>query len=169
MKSLISRLREEILPLPVAGVNAQTSDVTDFAEVIAPLMSDVNVLDYPDAKPALLKLLAQYRKEIALPGELRGVTTQVTHYIALQPNCQPTFVPFYRLPHSQKQVVQQKVDEQLKEGVIQEFHSTWNSPLFLVPKKDGPYRPFIDFCMVNAQCQSKTITHSKSWASCSNQ
>ncbi len=40
---------EESLPLPVAGVNAQTSDVTDFADVIAPLMPHVNVLDYPEA------------------------------------------------------------------------------------------------------------------------
>ncbi len=57
---------EESLLLPVAGVNAQTSDVTDFADVMAPLMSHVNVLDYPDAKPALLKLLAQYRQSNCL-------------------------------------------------------------------------------------------------------
>ncbi len=107
---------EESLPLPVGGVNAQTSDVADFADVIAPLMPHVNVLDYPDAKPAVLKRLAQYRQAIALPGEILGVTTQVTHHIALQPNTQPTYVPSYRLPHSQKPVVQQMVDKLLKEG-----------------------------------------------------
>ncbi len=141
---------EESLPLPVAGVNAQTSDVTDFADVIAPLMPHVNVLNYPDAKPGLLKLLAQCREAIALPGEPLGVTTQVTHHIALQPNTQPTYVPSYRLPHSQKQVGQQKVDELLKEGVIQESNSPWNPPLFLVSKKDGSYRPVIDIRKVNA-------------------
>ncbi len=93
---------EESLPLHVAGVNAQTSDVTDFADVIAPLMSHVNVLDYPEAKSVLLKFLAQYRQAIALPGEPLGVTTQVTHHIALQPNTQPTYVPSYRLPHIAK-------------------------------------------------------------------
>ncbi len=46
---------EEFLPLPVVGVSAQTSDVTDFSDVIAPLMPHVNVLDYPDIQPALLK------------------------------------------------------------------------------------------------------------------
>ncbi len=141
---------DESLPLPVAGVNAQTSDVIDFADVIAPLTPHVNVLDYPDAKPALLKLLAQYRQAITLPGEPFGVTTKVTHHIALQPNTQPTYVPSYRLPHSQKQVVQQKVDELSKEEVIQESHSLWNSPFFLVSKKDGSYRPVIDFRKVNA-------------------
>ncbi len=111
-------------------------------------MPHINVVDYPDARPALLKVLAQYRQAIALP-EPYGVTTQVTHHNALQPNTQPTYVPFYRLTHSQKQVVQQKVDELLK-GVIQESHSPWNSPLLLVPKKDGSYHPVIDFCKVNA-------------------
>ncbi len=141
---------EESLPPHVAGVNAQTSEVTDLADVIAPLTSHVNVLDYPDAKSAFLKLLAQYRQVIALPGEPLGVTTQVTHHIAFQPSTQTTYVPSYRLPHTQKQVVQQKVDELLNEGVIQESHSPWNSPLLLVPKKDGSYRPVLDFRKVNA-------------------
>ncbi len=113
-------------------------------------MPHVDVLDYPDAKPALLKLLAQYMQASALPGEPLWVTTQVTHHIALQPNTQPTYVPSYRLQHGQKQVVHQKVDELLKEGVIQESHSPWNSPLFLVLKKDGTYRPAIDFRNVKA-------------------
>ncbi len=47
-------------------------------------------------------------------------------------------------------MVQQKFDELLQEGVIQESQSPWNSPLFLVPKKDGSYRPGIDFRKVNA-------------------
>ncbi len=108
-------------------------------------MSQVNVLDYPEAKPALLKLLAQYRQAIALPGKPLGVTTQVTHHIAPHPNTQPSHVPSYLVPHSQKQLFQQNVDELLKEGVIQGSHSQWNSVLFLVPKKDGSYRPVIDF------------------------
>ncbi len=47
-------------------------------------------------------------------------------------------------------MVQQKVDELLQEGVIQESHTQWNLPLFLVPKKDGSYRPINDFRKANA-------------------
>ncbi len=47
-------------------------------------------------------------------------------------------------------MVQQKVDELSKEGVIQKSHFPWNSPLFLVPKIDGFYRPVIAFRKVNA-------------------
>ncbi len=106
--------------------------------------------NYPEAKPPLLQLLSQHRQAIALPGEPLGVTNKVTHHIALRPGAQPSYVPSYRLPHSQRQVVQQKVDELLKEGVVQESQSPWNSPLSLIPKKDGFYRPIIDFHKVNA-------------------
>ncbi len=113
---------EETLPLPVAGVNAQNADVTDLADVMAHLRPHVNVLDYPEAKLALLNLLAQHRQAIAFPGEPLGVTNKVTHHTALQPGAQPSYVISYRLPHCQRQ----KVNELLEEGVIQESHSPWN-------------------------------------------
>ena len=137
-------------PLPIGGVTAQPSDLPDLTDVMAELKPHVTVSDYPEAKPALLQLLAQHRQAVALSGEPLGVTSNVAHHIALQPGAQPSYVPSYRLPHSQRLLVQQKVDELLQEGVIQESHSPWNSPLFLVPKKDGSYRPVIDFRKVNA-------------------
>ncbi len=42
------------------------------------------------------------------------------------------------------------MDELLAEGVRQESHSLWNSPLFLASKKDGSYRTVIDFRKVSA-------------------
>ncbi len=107
-------------------------------------MPHVNFLDYLDAKSALLKLLVQHRQAIALPGEPLGVTNKVIHHISLQSGVQPLCVPSYRLPHSKRQMVQQRVDELLK-GVIQESHSPWRSPLYLVPEKDESYRTVIDF------------------------
>ncbi len=120
----------------------------------------VNVLDYPVAKPAFLNILAQHRQANALPGEPLGMTKKVTHHIELQPGAQPSYVHTYWLPHSQRQVVQHKVDELLQE-VMQESHSPWNSQLFLVPKKDGSYCPVFDFCKVNA-LTVPMIVHSQS-------
>ncbi len=101
--------------------------------------------DYPEGKPALLQLLAQYRHAVALPGEPLGLINRVTHTTSLQPDAKPSYVPSYRLPHSQRFVVQEEVDKLLSAGVIQESHSPWNSPMFLVGKKDDSYRPVIDF------------------------
>ncbi len=57
--------------------------------------------------------------------------------------------PSYRLLQSGA-IVQNLVDGMLKDGIIQESHSPWNSPLFLVPKKDGPFRVLFDFRKLNS-------------------
>ncbi len=140
---------KESSPLPVAGVSTELVN-EDPSDVVAQLSPHVKKLDYPDDKSPLLMLLEKHRHAVALPGEPHGLTNRLTHHISLQPDAKPSFVSSYRLPHSQRQVVQQKVNELLDEGVIQESHSSWNSPLFLVSKKDGSYRPVIDFQKVSA-------------------
>ncbi len=140
---------EESSRIPVASVSAQSPDA-DVSDVVAQLAPHVKTPDYPDGNPALLQVLAKHRQAVALPGEPLRLTDKVTHTITLQPDPKPSYVPSYRLPHSQRLVVQQMVDELLSAIVIQESYSPWNSPMFLVGKKDGSYRPVIDFGKVNA-------------------
>ncbi len=152
---------EESLPFPVAGVNAQNLDVTIITDVIASLMPNVNVLDYPDAKPGLLKLQTQHRQAIALPGEPLGVTSKVTNHIPLQPGAQPSYVSSRRLPHSQRQVVQQKIDELLEEGVIQTFITHGTRRSFWSQRKTDPTALSLTSAR-SMLVQSLTITHSQS-------
>lgn len=86
---------------------------------------------------------------VALPGESLGSTPNAQHYIKLKPNTQPVYILAYRLPHSQREVVDKQIKEMLDQGIIQSSQSPWNSPFFLEPKKDGTYRPVIDFRQVN--------------------
>ena len=109
----------------------------------------MKVVDHPQGKPELLNLLSKYRHVIALPGETLGKTNLAEHHIALQPNTNPIYIPAYRLPHSQREMVDGMVQDMLDQGVIKHSSSPWNSPLFLVPKKDGRFRPVIDFRRVN--------------------
>ncbi len=140
---------EEPPPFPVACVSAQPGD-EDLSDVVAQLATHVKTPHYSEGKPALFQLLVQYRHAVALPREPLGLINRVTHTISLQPDAKPSYVPSYRLPHSQRLVVQQEIDKLLSAGVIQESHSPWNSPMFLVGKKAGSYRPVIDFRKVNA-------------------
>ncbi len=68
----------------------------------------------------------------------------------LKPDTKPVYIPAYRLPHSQRTIVDNMVNDMLEQSVIQESRLQWNSPLFLVSKKDETFRPVIDFGGVKA-------------------
>ncbi len=108
-----------------------------------------NVVDYPEVKHSLLELLEHFRDVIELPGETLGVTDRAAHHTMLKPDTHPEYVAAYRLPHSQKAVVNEIIQDMLDQGVTKNTCSPWNSPLFLVPKKDKSFRPVIDFRCVN--------------------
>ena len=141
----------EDAPQIVAGVSTQSENTMPLATAsVDELASHVVAQDYPEVKPRLLDLLAKHRNAVALPGESLGVTHTAKHSIVLKEGTQPSYVPSYRLPYSQRAVVEGLMNDYLEQGVIQESYSPWNSPLFLVKKKSGSYRPVIDFRKVNS-------------------
>ncbi len=100
-------------------------------------------------KPTLLQVLEMHRPAIAVPGEPLDVTHYAEHHIKLKPGSTAAYINVYKLPHSQRQLVEEFIKDILDQGVILELNSPWNSPLFLVPKKDGTLHPVIDFRRVN--------------------
>ncbi len=131
----------------VAEVNQHCAD--DKTNQASSVGYFLKVSYYPELKGPLLKLLHHYRDVIALPGEPLGTTDTTEHMIRVKPNTKPVYIPAYRLPRSQRQVVDEQVKDMLDHGVIQHSRSPWNSPLFIVPKKDGSFRSVIDFRKVN--------------------
>ncbi len=119
----------------------------------SPLNSHVKVIDYPHLQPRLLETLHKFRGAIALPGELLGTTSLTQHTINLKPGTAPIYTPAHRLPHSQHEIVDKQITEMKEQGKTADFHSPWNSPLLLVPKKDGTFRPVIDFRCLNSITQ----------------
>ena len=143
----------EPLEFPTACAAAVRSS-TDIERGQRPhLSSFVNVVDYPEWKHGLLQILENHRSAVALPGEQLGATDRTKHTIKLKDGTSPVYIPAYRLPHSQREIVNQQIQDMLKQGVIEHSHSPWNSPLFLVPKKDGSYRPVIDYRKVNERTE----------------
>ena len=110
---------------------------------------------HPDLKAPLVGLLQKYRDVLALPGESLGATNKAEHHINMKENTLPVYIPAYRLPHSQRKIVDEQVQEMLREGIIQPSRSPWSSPLFLVPKRDGQFRPMIDYRKVNEQTKDE--------------
>ncbi len=83
----------------------------------------MKIVDYPELETSLLRLLNKYRDVIPLPGEPLGVTDKTEHHIKLKPNTHPVYIPPYRLPHSQRQIVDQHVKNMLAQGLIQHSRS----------------------------------------------
>ncbi len=142
--------RQDKKKLPSVSVGAvQDSPASSEKTSTASLDSLVKLVDYKEHRPSLLSLLNKYRSAIALLGESLGATSKAEHLIRLKSGAKPVYIHAYRLPHSQRKVVNEQINDKLQKGVIQPSKSPWNSPLFLVPKMDGQLGPAIDFRKVN--------------------
>ncbi len=127
----------------VAQIGKSTFDTNKEQDPF--ISSAVKVVDYPEIKTALIELLREYRNVWVFPKEPLGVTDKTVHHIKLKPDTVPVYISAYRLPRSERNTVDNMVKDMLEQDVIQELHSPCNSPLFLVPKKDGTFKPVIGF------------------------
>jgi hypothetical protein len=63
---------------------------------------------------------------------------------------EPVFQKQYPIPQMHCEYLEKQVKEWLKLGIVQPSTSHYNSPMFLVPKKDGGVRVVQDFRALNA-------------------
>jgi len=68
------------------------------------------------------------------------------------------YIPQYRLADTHKQAFDKQIDEWLKMGVIQPSNSRFNSPIFVVPKKNGENRYVLDYGALNANLHNDRYT-----------
>ena len=106
--------------------------------------------DFPELKDDIIRVLNRFRTTVALPGDQLGRTNVIDHRIVLNEGATPFFVPNYRLPVGRREIVDNLVTDMKKQGVVTDSKSPYNSPLLLVPKKDGSWRLVIDFRRLNA-------------------
>ena len=113
------------------------------------LENELGNADCPENKSDLIKMLNKHRKAVALTGEMLGRTNVIEHKINLIDNSKPAFVPNFRLPVSRRNIVESLIKDMENQGIIKESLSPYNSPLLLVPKKDGKWRIVIDYRHLN--------------------
>ena len=114
------------------------------------IKQELKVADSSESNEELIKLLLKYRSNVALTGDSLGRTTIMKHEISLEEGSVPFYVPNYRLPIGRRQAVDDLISDMKKEGVVSESKSPYNSPMLLVPKKDGSWRLVIDFRRLNS-------------------
>ncbi len=114
---------------------------------VAKNMADSPLL-HKSNKEALEQFLIKHRKVFALDSEPLGVTHLVQHEIDTG-TAKPFKRPPFRTPVKQREMVDAEVEKMLRDGVIKRSKSPWSAPMFLVLKKDGTWRPVVDYRGLN--------------------
>lgn len=106
-----------------------------------------------EEKLNVTRLVTNHAERFQLPEERLGSTNTLKHRI-LTTDDRPINVKQYRYPQIHKEEIQRQVDEMLEKGIIEPSKSPYNSPLWIVPKKNDSlgnkkWRLVIDFRSLN--------------------
>lgn len=90
-----------------------------------------------DEKQSILETLKKYTFAFQIPGDKFRHTDLGMHKINLLPGTSPVYIRQYRIPEHNKMEIQRQINELEEKGIISKCDSPWNSPIFLVPKKEN--------------------------------
>ena len=135
----------------VLAVTKSNDDSAAFNELISSL--DLDHLTASE-KFEITNLLHNHKKAISINKEI-GRVNICPHKIDTQNNA-PVNTPQWRIPNRAKQLIEEHVQEMLKEGIVEPCRSPWNSPVLLVKKKDDSFRFCVDYRKLN-QCIRRDI------------
>ena len=101
----------------------------------------------------LFKLILEFHSIFYLKGD--KLISKITHFHEIQTKpSPPIYTKNYRFPEVHKEEVTRQVNELLKQGVVTASRSPWNSPIWIVPKKEDKsgvkkWRMVIDYRKLN--------------------
>ena len=113
------------------------------------ILKNANVNVPQQFKDQYIQLLLKHHSVFSIDKNDLGRSDLVQHKIHLKNN-EPVYIKQFKIPDAHMKDLENQVSEWLKLGIVQPSRSTYNSPLFLVTKKDGGLRVVQDFRALNA-------------------
>ena len=101
-----------------------------------------------EEKEKYLKLLFENHDVFSKTKNDLGKANNFKHEIQLKTK-EPVYVKQFKIPESHRDNLVEQIKEWLKIGVIEPTNSRYNSPIFVVPKKDGSHRFVLDYRALN--------------------
>lgn len=106
--------------------------------------------DFSKVKPQYQLLIHSYQDVFAEPKELPPERS-CDHTILVRTGEDPPNVRPYKVPHHQKEDMEQQIHRLLEASIIRPSASPYAFPAILVKKNDGSWRLCIDYRKLNAQ------------------
>jgi len=88
-----------------------------------------------EEKKLLVQTCLDYQDIFYLPGDKLSSTDAARHVINVELGTEPINTRPYRMPETQTLEVDKQVKKLLREGILEETISPWNSPILVIPKK----------------------------------
>lgn len=115
-----------------------------------------------EEKSFVRKICHDFPMQFYLKGDMLGATDIVQHRIKLIPNAKPVNLRQYRIPETQRRILDEIVQDFERQGLIEKCRSQWNSPAILVRKKDeqgnySDYRFVVDYRKVNEVTEAENF------------
>ena len=101
-------------------------------------------------KNSFMQLIEKHHDVFSKDKSDLGNSQTLQHDITLKTK-EPIYVKQFKIPEAHQTVVEEHLKEWLKLGIVEPCRSKYNSPLFVVPKKDGSLRIVQDFRALNAE------------------
>ena len=102
----------------------------------------------PQQKEQLLELIGNYRSVFSINTSELGCARGFTHKINTE-NAKPKAQHPYRKSPKIAEIEDREIDDMMKNKIIQESTSPWQSPVVLCKKTSGDYRFAVDYRALN--------------------